>query len=165
MAIETHFLLSIILAPSPPTPTSKQFVGNRQKLVQTRESWKNQRKGNNGLAGKLKRVLVRGTRLLATFLSVVSVVTVSFVFQIYLFILWQNPRVVASRLRCSSRIHFSTQSVQNCLCLYFFFEMKVLEVNEVDHSGSRLNVSFAMSCKMCARFYEDRCAMFLMKNT
>ena len=47
--------------PPPPTPlsTSKQFVGNDQKLVQTRESWKIQRKGNNVLAGKRKRVLVR----------------------------------------------------------------------------------------------------------
>ena len=105
-----------------------------QELVQTRESWKIQRKGNNVLAAKRKRVLVRKTRLLVTFLSVLSVVTVSFLFQIHLFILWQNSRIVASRLRCSSRIHFSTQSVQNCLLFPSFCEMKALEVQE--HRGS-----------------------------
>ena len=137
IAIETHFLLSILLAlplPPPPAPlsTSKQFVGNGQKLVKTRESWKIQRKGNNVLAGKRKRVLVRKTRPLATLLSILSVVTISFLFQIHLFILWQNSRIVASRLRCSSRIHFSTQSVQNCLLFPSFCEMK-LEVKE--HRG------------------------------
>ena len=39
IAIETHFLLSMLLAlpnrPPPPLSTSKQFVGNGQKLVQT----------------------------------------------------------------------------------------------------------------------------------
>ena len=130
MTIQTHFLLSILLAP-PPSPTFKQFVGNGQKLVQTRDSWKIQKKGNNVLAGKRKRVLVRKTRLLATSLSIlISVVTISFLFQIHLFILWQNSRVVASRLRCSSRIHFSTQSVQNCLLFPSFCEMKALEVKE-----------------------------------
>ena len=57
-------------------------------------------------------------------LLVLSVVTISFLFQIDLFILWQNSRIVASTLRCSSRIHFSTQSVQNCLLFPSFCEMK-----------------------------------------
>ena len=131
MTIQTHFLLSILLPP-PPLPTFKQLVGNGQKLVQTRDSWKIQKKGNNVLAGKRKRVLVRKTRLLATLLSILSVVTISFLFQIHLFILWQNSRIVASRLRCSLRIHFSTQSVQNCLLFPSFCEMK-LEVKE--HRG------------------------------
>ena len=85
-------------AQPPPLSTSKKFVGNGQKLVQTRESWKIQRKVNNVLAGKRKRVLVRKTRPLATLLSILSVVTISFLFQIHLFILWQNARIVASRL-------------------------------------------------------------------
>ena len=175
-------------APTPP-PTFKQFVGNGQKLVQTRDSWKIQKKGNNVLAGKRKRVLVRKTRLLATSLSIlISVVTISFLFQIHLFILWQNSRIVASTLRCSSRIHFSTQSVQNCLLFPSFCEMKALEVKEdcgsfttetewinmyfkrllrSDHNYTQpwKPLSFAMGCKMCARFYEDRCAIVLMKNT
>ena len=108
----------------------KQFVGNGQKLVQTRESWKIQRKGNNVLGGKRKRVLVQKKRLLATLLSILSVVTISFLFQIHLFILWQNSRLVASRLRCSSQIHISTQSVQNYLLFPSFCEMKALEVKE-----------------------------------
>ena len=53
-------------------PTFKQFVGNGQKLVQTRDSWKIQKKGNNVPAGKRKRVLVRKTRLLATSLSILN---------------------------------------------------------------------------------------------
>ena len=135
MTMQTHFLLSILLAlppPRPPSPpTFKQFVGNGQKLVQTRDSWKIQKKGSNVLAGKRKRLLVRKTRLLATSLSIlISVVTISFLFQIHLFILWQNSRIVASTLRCSSRIHFSTQSVQNCLLFPSFCEMKALEVKE-----------------------------------
>ena len=193
MTIQTHFLLSILLAPPPqpppPPPTFKQFVGNGQKLVQTRDSWKIQKKGNNVLAGKRKRVLVRKTRLLATSLSIlISVVTISFLFQIHLFILWQNSRIVASTLRCSLRIHFSTQSVQNCLLFPSFCEMKALEVKEdcgsfttetewinmyfkrllrSDHNYTQpwKPLSFAMGCKMCARFYEDRCAIVLMKNT
>jgi len=141
------------------------------------------------LAGKRKRVLVRKTRLLATLLSFLSAATISFLFQIHLFILWQNSRIVASRLRCSSGIHFSTQSVQNCLLFPSFCEMKALEVKEdcgsfttetecinnmyflrllrSDHNYTQRwkPLSFAMSCKMCASFYEDRCATFLMRNT
>ena len=123
MAIQTHFLLTILLTP----PASSEISSNKREL-------ENHRKGNNVLAGKRKRVLVRKTRLLATFLSILSVVTVSFLFQIHLFILWQNSRIVASTLRCSSRIHFSTQSVQNCLLFPSFCEMKALEVKE--HRGS-----------------------------
>ena len=113
------------------TSSSNSQETARNQLVQTRDSWKIQKKGNNVLAGKRKRVLVRKTRLLATSLSIlISVVTISFLFQIHLFILWQNSRIVASRLRCSSRIHFSTQSVQNCLLFPSFCEMKALEVKE-----------------------------------
>ena len=110
------------------------YIENGQKLVQTREKWKTQGKGNNFLAGRRKRVLVQKTRLLATFLSIHSVVTVWFLFQIHLFILWQNSRIVASRLWCSSRIHFSSKSVQNCLLFPSFCEMKAVEVKE--HLGS-----------------------------
>ena len=74
---DTFCFLHIAPPPPPPPPsTSKQFVENGQKLVQTREMWKIQGKGNNVLAGRRKRVLVQKTRLLATFLSIHSVVTV-----------------------------------------------------------------------------------------
>ena len=109
-------------------------------------------------------------------LLVLSVVTISFLFQIDLFILWQNSRIVASTLRCSSQIHFSTQSVQNFLLFPSFCEMKALEVKEdcgsfttetecinmcfkrllrSDHNYTQRwkPLSFAISCKLCASFY------------
>ena len=103
--------------------------------------------------------------------EIFTVLKVLFLFQIHLFILWQNSRIVASRLRCSSRIHLFTQCVQNCLLFRSFYEMKFkedccsfskqnvsicisndfLEVITVTHSAENLSLSLLrLNCKICA---------------
>ena len=103
--------------------------------------------------------------------KIFTIVKVLFLFQIHVFILWQNSRIVASRLSCSSRIHFSTQSVHKCLLFHPFYEMKVkadcglfssqnvsvcisndfLEVITVTHSAGNLSLSrLRLNCKICA---------------
>ena len=137
MTIQTYFLLSILLAlsnPPPSRPTFKQFVGNGQKLVQTRDSWKIKKKGNNVLAGKRKRVLVQKTRLLATFVvnpqCCNNIISVSD----------SSVHIVAEFPHCSIKNEvLFTDSLLNSIrseLLAFspFCEMKALEVNE--HRGS-----------------------------